>query len=239
MFHHLNSFFRCVRRATVHNCMLRAVFVCVYECPLYRFACVCVCTPTWICLRSALYGDGRPMFFTAVSFTHTLNYLFLHFCCNTLSAARVCVCECVRVWIVVAAYESCQSSLYSYMYSYLPHDNPLSPPSRYPMPPPTRSRLQKLVNYLPFAFIPYTYAHKLSWVYVLNFTSHPWCKGGRGVAVVGGRSLGGESLWCSVFRSHTLFDFTKTNQWAPKRVVVINKILFIVETEICRFVFEK
>lgn len=179
MFHHLNSFFRCVRRATVHNCMLRAVSVCVYECPLYRFACVCVCTPTWICLRSALYGDGRPMFFAAVSFTHTLNYLFLHFCCNTLSAAGVCVCVCECELLL----QPTRAAKVRCMYSYLPHDNPLSPPSRYPMPPPTRSRLQKLVNYLPFAFIPYTYAHKLSWVYVLNFTSHPWWWWGGGWAV--------------------------------------------------------
>lgn len=204
------------------------------------FISLCVCVRVYANLNlpsfSALWRWPPNVFRSRVLYTHFKLFIF------TLLAVThfpPLVCVCVRVWIVVAAYESCQSSLYSYMYSYLPHDNPLSPPSRYPMPPPTRSRLQKLVNYLPFAFIPYTYAHKLSWVYVLNFTSHPWCKGGRGVAVVGGRSLGGESLWCSVFRSHTLFDFTKTNEWAPKRVVVINKILFIVETEICRFVFEK
>lgn len=40
---------------------------------------------------AGVYGDGRPMFFAVVSFTHTLNYLFLHFCCNTFSAVRVCV----------------------------------------------------------------------------------------------------------------------------------------------------
>jgi len=122
------------------------------------FISLCLCVRVYANLDlpsfSALWRWPPNVFRSRVLYTHFKLFIF------TLLAVThfpplvcVCVCECELLL---------QPTLYSYMYSYLPHDNPLSPPSRYPMPPPTRSRLQKLVNYLPFAFIPYTYAHKLS-----------------------------------------------------------------------------
>lgn len=176
-----------------HACVCVSVCVCV-TCTIYAAFAVDSFGALWRRRRRRRWR-WRP--FAACPYTHFKLFIFT-LCCNTLEA--LCVCArthmharpslyvCVCYLIHLAGNASCFGHGFSFGLrqaeknrdrSLYLHNLALA---AFLSPFLSRSLLLYLSRRLAFLFrtcklfafclIPYTYAHKLSWVYVLNFTSH-------------------------------------------------------------------
>lgn len=158
-------------------------------------------TPPSLSTPLALYGGDCDRLQRVL--THTLNYLFLHFAVTHLKlCVRVCVLAMFFNTLGKQRYagfgllqqrpkktKNRDRSLYLHNFAlalshfrsfglalslFLSHTVVLPIPVSLVVHSRWLAFLFKTCKLFAFCLIPYTYAHKLSWVYVLNFTSHVW-----------------------------------------------------------------